>query len=136
MIAYSSGNTHLLKATSIFFAGLLCGFLATPIAWAQTQASTPQVTTSQMQPVTIQSGRKAKSNPPPDYPELARKLNIQGMARVLLTVTADGKVAGVKDLGGNPILVTALSDAAKKWKYEPADRESQVEVRYEFVQKN
>ncbi len=138
MIAYSSGNTlHLLKRTSIFLSGfLLCSLLVVPIAPAQTQAASPQATTPQVQPITIQSGRKAKSNPPPDYPELARKLNIQGMARVLLTITADGKVSGVKDLGGSPILVAALSDAVKKWKYEPADRESQIEVRYEFVQKN
>lgn len=137
MIAYSSGNMHLLKPTSVFFAGfLLCGLLAAPLAPAQTQASAPQVTSSQVQPVTIQIGRKVKSNPPPDYPELARKLKIQGMARVLVTVNADGKVAGVKDLGGSPVLVAALSDAVKKWKYEPAERETQVEVRYEFVQKN
>ena len=139
MIAYSSGNTlHLLKPASIFFAGfLLCSLLAAPIVSAQTQQVTvSQATSSQVQPITIQSGRKVKSNPPPDYPELARKLNIQGMARVLLTVAPDGKVAGVKDLGGSPILVAALSDAVKKWKYEPAERESQVEVRFEFIQKN
>ncbi len=73
-------------------------------------------------------------NTPPEYPELARKLNIQGTARVLVTVANDGKVAGVKDLGGNPILVDALTQAVKKWKYEPADHESAVEVRFEFVQ--
>lgn len=138
MIAYSSGNMlRLLKPTSAVLAGfLICSLLAAPIASAQTQVTASQVTPSQVQPVQIQSGRKAKSNPPPDYPELARKLNIQGMARVLLTVAPDGKVAGVKDLGGSPILVAALSDAVKKWKYEPADRESQIEVRFEFVQKN
>ncbi len=53
---------------------------------------------------------------------------------MLVTVANDGKVAGVKDLGGNPILVDALTQAVKKWKYEPADHESAVEVRFEFVQ--
>ena len=79
------------------------------------------------------STRKLKLSPPPEYPDLARKMNIQGAARVLLTVTADGRVVGVKELGGNPVLVAALSQAVKKWKYEPADRESEIEVRFEFV---
>ena len=77
--------------------------------------------------------RKAKSNPPPQYPELARKMKIEGMARVLLTVSSEGSVVKVKELGGNPVLVDALAQAAHKWKYEPAERESEIEVRYEFV---
>jgi TonB family protein len=77
--------------------------------------------------------RKAKSNPPPEYPELARKMKIEGMARVLLTVSSEGSVVKVKELGGNPVLVNALAQAAHKWKYEPAERESEIEVRYEFV---
>lgn len=77
--------------------------------------------------------RKARSSPPPEYPELARKMKIEGIARVLLTVNSDGTVVKVKDLGGNPVLVDALAQAARKWKYEPAERESDIEVRYEFV---
>lgn len=72
---------------------------------------------------------------PPEYPELARKMNIQGVARVLLTVAPDGRVVGVKELGGNPVLVSALSQAVRKWKYEAADHESEIEVRFEFAQK-
>ena len=86
------------------------------------------------QTLQTQSGtRKAKSSPAPEYPELARKMKIEGMARVLLTVSSDGSVVKVKDLGGNPVLVDALAQAAHKWKYEPAERESDIEVRYEFV---
>ena len=79
------------------------------------------------------SARKVKVSVTPEYPELARKMNIQGPARVLATVTPDGTVTGVKELGGNPILVDALLQAVRKWKYEASDRESQIEVRYEFV---
>src|SRR5262245_66589739 len=81
-----------------------------------------------------QRGRKIKSNPPPEYPELARKMNIQGIARVLITVTPEGTVTTVKELGGNPVLVAALVRAVKGWKYEPADRESEIEIKYDFVQ--
>jgi TonB family protein len=79
------------------------------------------------------NARKLKLSVPPEYPELARKMNIQGVARVLLTVTTDGRVVGVKELGGNPVLIAALVQAVKKWKYEPADRESEIEVRFEFA---
>lgn len=80
------------------------------------------------------SSRKGKSNPPPEYPELARKMNITGTARVLLTVANDGSVTTVKELGGNPVLVAALVKAVKKWKYEPADHENEIEVKFEFTQ--
>src|SRR5438270_13860918 len=80
------------------------------------------------------NARKLKVSVPPEYPELARKMNIQGTARVLLTVTPDGRVVGVKELGGNPVLVAALVQAVRKWKYEAADRESEIEVRFEFSQ--
>lgn len=80
------------------------------------------------------TARKLKVSVPPEYPELARKMNIQGVARVLLTVTPDGKVVGVKELGGNPVLVASLVQAVRKWKYESADRESEIEVRFEFTQ--
>ena len=83
-----------------------------------------------------QTSRKLKSSTPPEYPELARKMKIEGMARVLLTVGSDGSVVKVKELGGNPVLVDALAQAAHKWKYETAEHESEIEVRYEFVLKN
>ena len=76
--------------------------------------------------------RKVKSNPQPEYPELARKMHIQGVARVEITVLPDGSVGKVKELGGNPVLLDALVRAVRKWRYESADRESVVEVQFEF----
>ena len=78
------------------------------------------------------ASRKVKLSAPPDYPELAKKMNLHGVARVLLTVAPEGKVVTVKELGGHPVLVAALVDAVKKWRYEPADRESLIEVKFEF----
>lgn len=60
-------------------------------------------------------------------------MNITGMARVLVTVAPDGNVETVKELGGNPVLVAALVKAVKKWKYEPAEHQSEFEVKYNFV---
>lgn len=123
MVAYSSRSTfRLLKITFFPLVGaLLWNTLSVPDAASQTTQAQA-------------SARKLKLSVPPEYPELARKMNIQGVARVLLTVTADGRVIGVKELGGNPVLVAALSQAVKKWKYEAADRESEIEVRFEFLQ--
>jgi TonB family protein len=123
MIANSSRTTsRLLKPALVFFLmTLIWSTMAVPLATSQ--ASQTQATS-----------RKLKLSVPPEYPELARKMNIQGVARVLLTVTTDGRVVGVKELGGNPVLVAALVQAVKKWKYEAADRESEIEVRFEFTQ--
>jgi len=115
---------HLLKpAFFVLITVLLCTTFPTSHALSQTAQ-------------TQTSTRKLKSSTPPEYPELARKMKIEGIARVLLTVNSDGSVVKVKELGGNPVLVDALSQAAHKWKYETADHESEIEVRYEFVLKN
>jgi TonB family protein len=79
-----------------------------------------------------ESTRKLKSSVPPEYPELARRLKLRGAARVSVTVAADGRVISAKELGGNPVLVDALLRAVKKWKYEPAAKETVMEVKFEF----
>jgi len=95
--------------------------------------SLPAVPTAGAQAGQFQTAtRKIRLSAPPQYPELARRMNIQGVARVLLTVAPDGKVSDVKELGGNPVLVSSLVQAVKKWRYEAADQESSIEVRFEF----
>ena len=95
MANFPSRALRLLKpAVFVLIATLLWNTLAASPASSQTSQS---------------QARKLKVSVPPEYPELARKMNIQGVARVLLTVTADGRVVGVKELGGNPVLVAALS---------------------------
>jgi|ERR1051326_7958532 TonB family protein len=112
---------RLLRTISVYLAAiLLWSIVAAPACAQSSQAQT--------------TSRKLKLSAPPEYPELARKMKIEGVARVLLTVTTDGRVVGIKELGGNPVLVAALVQAVKKWKYEPADRESEIEVRFEFAQ--
>ncbi len=76
--------------------------------------------------------RRLRSGDPPEYSELAKKLNIRGVARVQVTVAPDGSVKEVKELGGNPVLVAALSNAVKKWKYEAMDKTSVLEVKFAF----
>jgi TonB family protein len=77
--------------------------------------------------------RKIKSSTPPEYPELAKRLNLTGTARVEAVIAPDGTVQSVKELGGNPVLVAALVQAVKKWKYEPSDKTSVLEVKVDFA---
>ena len=82
-----------------------------------------------------QSGaRKLKTRVEPQYPELARKNNISGSARMELLVAADGRVKDVKVLGGNPVLVQAAVTAVSKWRYEPAAEDSTLVVKIDFNQ--
>lgn len=78
--------------------------------------------------------RKLKTRVEPVYPELAKRNNITGTARVELLVTADGRVKDVKVLGGNPVLVQAVTTAVVKWRYEPAAEESTVVIKFDFGQ--
>jgi TonB family protein len=137
MIHSLSKTFHTVKFSFLFLTCALLSNSFAPNAIAQSTqpaaAAPPQTTQLVAQ---AESKRKTKVNTPPEYPELARKLNIEGMARVLAVLSADGNVSKVKELGGNPILVTALADAVKSWKYEPAEHESMVEIRFEFVQKH
>jgi protein TonB len=79
-----------------------------------------------------QAARKIKNRVEPVYPELAKRNNISGSARVELLVSPDGKVKDVKVLGGNPVLVQAVMAAVVKWKYEPAAEESSVVIKFDF----
>ena len=79
------------------------------------------------------STRKVKTRVEPQYPELAKKNNITGSARVELLVMPDGKVKEVRVLGGNPVLVQAVVTAVMKWKYEPAPEESTIVVKFDFT---
>lgn len=79
-----------------------------------------------------ENARKLKSSSPPEYPELAKRMNIKGIARVELTVAPDGTVRNVKELGGNPVLVDALKRAVSKWRYEPAENSTFLEVQFTF----
>ena len=63
----------------LFAVGLLLigGWVATsaPLAWGQDEIN-----------------RKAKSKVPPVYPELAKRMNITGVVKVLVTVAPNGSV--------------------------------------------
>ena len=78
--------------------------------------------------------RRLKVSVPPEYPIIAQKMNIKGVVQVEASVRRDGTVKEVKVLGGHPLLADALVKAVMGWKYEPAAKDSQVVVRFDFGQ--
>jgi TonB family protein len=87
---------------------------------------------AQAQSAESEGSRKCRIHEAPEYPDLARAHNIKGVARVMVTVQPDGSVSEVKEVGGHPLLVEALSRAVKKWKYEKSDKTSVIEVKAAF----
>jgi protein TonB len=85
-----------------------------------------------LSPAFAQETRKVKSGNQPEYPDLARRNNIHGTARLQIVVAPDGSVKEIKVLGGNALLAQAAVDAVKKWKYEPAAAESTLVLKFDF----
>jgi TonB family protein len=76
--------------------------------------------------------RKTVANPDPEYPEIARRMNITGTVRVEIVIAEDGTIKNMKVLGGHPLLVDAVQKALKKWKYAPAGSETTMQLDFKF----
>lgn len=55
----------------------------------------------------------------PQYPPIARQLNLAGKVVVDVFVNSDGGVDKADIINGNPILGGAAVNAAKHWKFQP-----------------
>lgn len=82
-----------------------------------------------------QSGRAVKSKVTPTYPELAKKMNVNGAVKVELVVAANGSVKSAKAIGGHPLLIDAAVNAAKQFKYEAGEETKEV-VEFKFNTSN
>jgi len=76
--------------------------------------------------------RKIVSRVVPDYPELARKMQITGTVRVEVTVGPNGKVKFTQVVGGSPVLAKAAVDAIEKWRWATAPQESKELIELNF----
>ena len=77
-------------------------------------------------------GRKLVRKVVPEYPWDLRRASIGGTVRLDVVVSPDGSVNNVLVVGGNPILAECAMKAVKKWKYTPADTETNVRVNVAF----
>ncbi len=87
-----------------------------PLAWGQQE----------------QLQRKVKSRVEPSYPELARRMHIEGVVKIEVTVAPNGSVKDAKAVGGHPLFVAAALDAIKKWRFEASAAESTGIVEFRF----
>ena len=76
--------------------------------------------------------RKPVENPNPEYPEIARRMNINGIVRVEIVIAADGTVKSAKVLGGHPLLADSVQRALKRWKYAPAPADTTLQLEFRF----
>jgi TonB family protein len=76
--------------------------------------------------------RRTKSKVAPSYPELAQRMKIAGVVRVLVTVSPNGSIKEMKLMGGHPVLGNAALDAVRKWRFTPAPGETTGIVEFRF----
>jgi len=77
-------------------------------------------------------GRKIKSKVAPQYPELAKKMNVSGAVKLEVIIGANGQVKSVKALGGHPLLIDAAENAVRQWRFESGPEGTEViEVRFD-----
>src|SRR5262249_8044289 len=79
-----------------------------------------------------QENRKPVISPSPVYPETARRFPLSGVVKVQITIAPDGQVKDVKVTGGHPLLVNAVQDTLKNWKYAPASTETTASLEFSF----
>ncbi len=76
--------------------------------------------------------RKVRSKVAPEYPALARQVNVTGKVKISVTISPEGHVISTKVLGGSPLLTEAANTAVKQWRYEPGPKESVEIVEVDF----
>jgi TonB family protein len=79
-----------------------------------------------------QETRKALSHPTPAYPEVARRMRLEGVVKVQVTIGTDGRVKQTTVIGGHPLLVSAVEETLKIWKYAPASAETTTLLEFRF----
>jgi TonB family protein len=91
--------------------------------------STPSLSAQQDQ---SESKRKMVTRITPNYPGLARTMNISGTVKLDAVVAPDGTVKSVSVAGGHPLLGQAAVDAIRRSKWEAAPRETHELITVRF----
>jgi protein TonB len=55
----------------------------------------------------------------PIYPELARRIRLQGDVAVEVIISPEGRVESVRAISGHPMLTQSALDAARAWRFAP-----------------
>ncbi len=81
---------------------------------------------------TAQSERKVTHREEPDYPEIAKKMNLHGTVKLKVWISPDGTVRRLEYVGGHPVLAESALKAVKGWHYEAASKESNTIIGFKF----
>ncbi|MBV9483195.1 MAG: energy transducer TonB [Acidobacteria bacterium] len=68
----------------------------------------------------------------PEYPEVAKRMNIHGAVKLRIWIKPDGTVYRLEYIGGHPVLAEASLKAVKAWKYAAADKETTTVLEFKF----
>lgn len=79
-----------------------------------------------------QEGRKVLSNPVPMYPDVAKRMRLAGTVKVQVVIGTDGRIKERNFIGGHPVLVSAVEEALRNWKYAPASAETTTVLEFHF----
>jgi TonB family protein len=79
-----------------------------------------------------QETRKLISHPAPAYPETARRFQVAGVVKVQVVIAPDGQIKTTKIIGGHPLLINAVEQTLKNWKYAPASTETTAVLEFSF----
>ncbi len=84
----------------------------------QALSSTPAKPASITVGGSVQAARLIK-RVPPEYPEKARKLMVEGVVKLHAIIAQDGTVRELRVMDGQPLLNQAALEAVKQWRYQP-----------------
>jgi TonB family protein len=79
------------------------------------------------------SKRKVRSLGKPNYPDLAKRMNLSGTVKVEVTVGPDGKVKRTRVLGGHPVFAAEAEKAAMQSEFEPGPKETMEIIEFKFA---
>src|ERR1700693_2781426 len=82
--------------------------------------------------VSAQTERKVTHREEPDYPELAKKMNLHGTVKLKVWISPDGSVRRLEYVGGHPVLGGSALKAGTGWQHEAAWKESTAIVVLKF----
>jgi protein TonB len=113
-----------------------------PVATPSPRPVAPQATTPAPRPVparVVEARPDVSRNPPPRYPESARRAKHEGRVMVRASISADGRVQSVRvqRSSGHGVLDRAALDAVRRWRFLPRQvngqpQASEIEVPVNF----
>jgi TonB family protein len=106
------------RVSMALFLALLSVLTLAPATFAQQEQS--------------ESTRKILNRVNPQYPQMARTMNLKGNVKAEAVVEPNGVVKSVEVKGGHPVLVRAAQDAIYKWKWAPSSHETREPIEVKF----